>query len=165
MFETILGMASLPILTITVSVVVSLIMFYAVGRRALAVANARIVVLEKQSALLHSQVIPISAAFQAILIQELTHFHTPEMDELMRKLGPPITITEDEMARLVTLLEERERDLGEDVPQEERDAAHMLPMVMKRVHTDKTRRGLEAEPLVRALVTQVEAKRDNRNPK
>lgn len=113
---------------------------------------ARVQELERNSALLSQQTIPISAAFQAILIQDLTHFHTPEMDELMVKLGPPFILTEKETNRLIELLAERERDLGPEVSQSERDAARMLPLVIRRVAADLERTGLQAEPLVRVLI-------------
>lgn len=145
MLNYILGLASLPILAITVSLLVTLMLFYAVLR-------PRIVALERRIALLNQQTIPISAAFQAILVQDLTHFHTPEMDALMVKLGPPFILTRVETDRLIALLSERERDLGPEVPQSERDAAHMLPLVIRRVAADRERSGLQAEPLVRVLI-------------
>ena len=43
----------------------------------------RIAELETKLALVNAVVVPISTAFQAILIKELTHFHAPEMDALI----------------------------------------------------------------------------------
>lgn len=100
----------------------------------------RVLDMEKQLGMLNQAVLPISTAFQAILIKELTHFHTPEMDALMVKIGPPNTLSDDEMTRLEVLLEERTRDMATEIPESERDAAHMLPYVMKRAKMD-----LEAE--------------------
>jgi len=96
----------------------------------------RVTELESQLGAVKQAVTPISAAFQAILIKELTHFHTPEMDELMVKLGPPITLTEIEKSRLTELLLVRAKDLDGRISDLERDAAIMLPMVMKRVLND-----------------------------
>lgn len=92
----------------------------------------RVDVLENKISLVNQAVLPISAAFQAILIKELTHFHTPRMDELMRKIGPPSTLTDYEEDELATLLEERTRDMGDQISQSEREAAQMLPLVIKR---------------------------------
>ncbi len=92
----------------------------------------RVYELERQLSLLGAQVLPLSAAFQAVLVKELTHFHTPEMDALLLKLGPPNIITNEEMEKLIVMLQERERDLGDDISESERDAAHILPIVAKR---------------------------------
>jgi hypothetical protein len=96
----------------------------------------RITELERQQSVLGSTVLPISTAFQAILIKELTHFHTPEMDALMVKMGPPYTLTLDEERRLVRLLNARQEDMHEDISDSERDAALMLPLLMKRVKNE-----------------------------
>src|ERR1700693_2290950 len=55
---------------------------------AIAAKEARIVELERQVALLGLTVQPLSAAFQAILIKQLSHFHTPRIDLLLSKIGP-----------------------------------------------------------------------------
>ena len=95
--------------------------------------SAKIAELEKQQAAMHQQVLPISTAFQAILIKELTHFHTPKMDALMVKLGPPYVLNEAEEIELSIALKERAVDKASEISESERDAAQMLPMVMKRV--------------------------------
>lgn len=98
--------------------------------------KARVQATETQLKLLSQAVLPISAAFQAILIKELTHFHTPELDLLMEKIGPPNTMTPAEEARMVVLLRERSEEMNGSIPEQERDAAAMLPMVIKRVKLD-----------------------------
>ena len=112
----------------------------------------RVTELEREVTGIKHDVIPISAAFQAILIKDLTHAHTPEIDDLLRKVGPPFILTEDEVVRLSVLLERVTRDMGNLVDEQERDAATMLPLVMKRVLSDKLRTGVEAEPLVRIMI-------------
>src|SRR5687768_2616120 len=92
--------------------------------------------METQMSAMKSAVVPISAAFQAILVKELTHFHTPEMDALLEKLGPPLTITEAEEEDLRRLLKEREQVVDTRISESERDAAHMLPLVMRRVRAE-----------------------------
>jgi hypothetical protein len=96
----------------------------------------RISQIELQSHVLAQAMIPVSAAFQAILIKELTHMHTPEMDALLVKLGPPFELTEDEADRLSILLERRTRDIGAEISASERDAAAMLPALIRRVRTE-----------------------------
>lgn len=92
--------------------------------------------LERQIAVLGQQVLPISTAFQAILIKQLTHYHTPELDELLRKVGPPFTLNAAEERQLAKLLEERTRDVDGLIDSSERDAAKMLPMIMARVRAE-----------------------------
>lgn len=96
----------------------------------------RVADLETKLALVTQAVVPISTAFQAILIKELTHYHTPEMDELMVKIGPPNLLTKDEENRLFILLEERTRDMGPLISESERGAAHILPVVMARARAE-----------------------------
>lgn len=102
--------------------------------RALAEENkhltSRVTEVESKLALVNQAVVPISTAFQAILIKELTHFHTPEMDALMVKLGPPNTLTAEEEERLAEMLKERSE--GPDIPDSERNAAAILPTIIKR---------------------------------
>jgi len=99
-------------------------------------AHARIAELEKTVALLSQAMLPVSAAFQAILVRELTHFHTPVMDKLLEKLGPPYTISPAEEVQLRALLVERAAEMDGLLTESEREAAIMLPMVIKRVKTE-----------------------------
>ena len=99
--------------------------------------KARLADLEGKLALVNAAVIPISTAFQAILIKELTHFHTPEMDALLVKVGPPNTLTGDEETRLAVLLAERTKDMGPKISDSERDAASILPAVMRRARKEQ----------------------------
>lgn len=79
---------------------------------------------------------PLSVVFQAALTKQLTHMHTPEMDALLAMLDPFVLTIEQE-ARLAVLLAERTRDMGGEISDSERDAAMMLPFVMKRVRAEK----------------------------
>ncbi len=54
------------------------------------------------------------------------------MDALLVKYGPPSTLTEEDWERLKEMLRERAYAPDPEVPQYERDAAIMLPMMMKR---------------------------------
>ena len=96
----------------------------------------RVSELEGKLALINQAVIPISTAFQAILIKELTHYHTPEMDALMRKVGPPSILTDVEEERLGQLLLERTTDMEDAISDSERDAAMILPAVMRRARIE-----------------------------
>jgi hypothetical protein len=97
-----------------------------------AMLTARIVELEKQQVIQGQTILPISTAFQAILVKELTHLHTPEMDALLAKLGPPNVLGPSEESRLLELLQQRVKDLDGEIPESERDAAEILPLLMKR---------------------------------
>jgi hypothetical protein len=92
--------------------------------------------LEKQIAVLGQAVQPISVAFQSMLIKELTHFHTPVMDDLMTRIGPPSTLTVEEETELAAALKERAEDPGQHIPQSEREAALMLPYVIRRAKAE-----------------------------
>ena len=115
--------------------------------------------LTNQLGLVKQAVVPISTAFQAILIKELTHFHTPEMDELMTKVGPPSKLTPEEEERLAVLLLQREKEVDPQISREEKDAAHMLPMVMRRVKFENER--LSEAPTQLKVVTVVPALEEN----
>ena len=156
---------AISIVTAGIGTLLTVLMWYASNKRAEATAIAashekllnRVVELESQLKLVNQAVVPISAAFQAILIKDLTHAHTPEIDELLRKIGPPFILTDAEVERLVVLLRQVTHDMGNLVDQQERDAAVMLPLVMRRVLADKKKSGIEAEPLVWMLVTERDA--------
>jgi len=117
--------------------------------------------LTNQLGLVKQAVVPISTAFQAILVQKLTHFHTPEMDALMVKLGPPSTLTFEEEERLAVMLREREKEVDPQISPEEKDAAHMLPMVMRMVKYEQEK--LAEAPVQLKLVTVVPAKENGEN--
>lgn len=114
----------------------------------------RLAVMEKQLALVGQAVVPISTAFQAILIKELTHYHAPVLDELLLKIGPPSTLSPEEFAALQEGLEIRTKDMHELISDSERDAAIMLPLVMKRAQTEYDAMSSIA-PLVLQFVTMI----------
>jgi hypothetical protein len=100
--------------------------------------QARVSELERQNSLVTQAIVPISAAFQAILIKELTHFHTPRMDMLLAKVGPPNELSTDEEDELRVLLIHREQDMSNEITDSERDAARMLPMVIRRARIESS---------------------------
>src|ERR1700674_2615584 len=96
----------------------------------------RIVELERQVALLGLTVQPLSAAFQAILVKQLSHFHTPHIDLLLSKLGPPVLLTQSEEVELAKELAQRAVDVASEITDDERGAALMLPYVIQRVRRE-----------------------------
>jgi hypothetical protein len=116
---------------------------------------AKVADMETRMSLLNQSVLPISTAFQAILIRELTHFHTPEMDALLLKLGPPYALTKPEFARLLVLLQERAVEVDDQISESERDAATMLPYVIKRAHDEAIEAGRATSSVQLTLVTVV----------
>ena len=99
-------------------------------------ALARLDALEKKQGIVDAQLVPFNGLMQAMLIKELTHAHTPEMDALMTKIGPPNTLTTTEEARLAVLLKERYERLDDTVPERERDAAFILPAIIRRARDE-----------------------------
>lgn len=94
----------------------------------------RIGELERQLGIVGAQVAPFNVAFQSMLVKQLTHFHTPENDRLLAKLGGvnvPPTITDEEEAELHVALQAIVDD--PTIPADERDAAEMLPIQIRRV--------------------------------
>jgi hypothetical protein len=96
----------------------------------------RISDLEMKLSVLTAAVSPISTLMQSVFIKELTHFHTPELDALLVKIEEN-TLSEEEEPRLFSLLSERASALNGRIPESERDAAIMLPMIMKRVKAER----------------------------
>lgn len=107
-----------------------------IWRKSIGAREARIADLETKMAVLTNTVTPLSAAMQAVFIRELTHFHTPELDALLVKVGDG-TLPEEDEPRLFSLLEGRAHDLDGRIPESERDVAVMLPMMMRRVKAER----------------------------
>jgi hypothetical protein len=93
----------------------------------------RVAELETTVRMVGQTILPMSTAFQAILVKELTHFHTPEVDALLEKLGPPSTISEEDMVLLEIALKRRTAEVDPLVDESEREAALILPYIIKRV--------------------------------
>ena len=119
-----------------------------------ALRDDRITALTTQLAVISAAVVPISTAFQSILIKELTHYHTPELDALMARVGPPSQLNEIETQRLELLLRERSKDMAKDIPESERDAALMLPLVMKRAKAENAATLAEPNVIVPGTMVQ-----------
>jgi hypothetical protein len=97
----------------------------------------RMAKVEASLSMVNQAILPMSTAFQAILVKELTHFHTPAVDALLKKLGPPLTITEAEMETLQCELRHRISESDPLVTRAEREAAIMLPYVIRRVARER----------------------------
>jgi len=110
--------------------------------------------MEVKFATVNQAIIPISTAFQAILIKELTHYHTPRMDDLLRKMGPPNLLTPDEEIELERGLRDRTMDMGPLISDSERDAALILLPVARRAKIEATKLA-DAEALRLRLVSIV----------
>jgi hypothetical protein len=99
--------------------------------------RGRVLETERRIVELSQSVTPISAAFQAVLIGQLARCRTPEMDALMRRAGPPNLLTPEEEERLETLLADVARDPDASIRDCEREAAHILPTVIKRARRER----------------------------
>lgn len=143
-----LGMAVVTSIIAAVLAVVGSL--YLARRREAAHKDERVRALELQIAVLSQQVSPLWTAAQAILVKQLTHYHTPELDALMLKIHP-FTLTATEEARLYILLEARTRDVGSLIDSSERDAATMLPLVMARVRAEQHLLAQDAQIMMVAI--------------
>lgn len=105
----------------------------------IAALRRAIAVLETDNAILKKDVLPLSLAVQQWAVAKLTHNHTPEMDALLARIGE---LTDDEMARLDVLLQERVVEFDDpQIDAIERLAASMLLDIMSWV-----RETAKAEP-------------------
>lgn len=101
------------------------------ARKATELREARLVQLESEMAVLKAQAVPINAAFLAMSIAKLTHLHTPRLDELMEKVGPPSVLTPEEEEELAVGLKARMKDMSSEIDDEERIRAEILPHLIK----------------------------------
>jgi hypothetical protein len=92
---------------------------------------SRVTELELRERVAEEKITPIATAFQALLIKTLTHADREEMDSLLFKLGPPDTLNNEERTRLMIMLKERGAGSGAALTSDEREAAMILPAVMK----------------------------------
>lgn len=91
------------------------------------IRDRRLTELERKQALLEATALPIAAAFLKMAIAKLTHFHTPRMDELLIKVGPPNILTDEELKELTILREERMVEVSDKVDESEKIIAKILP--------------------------------------
>jgi hypothetical protein len=107
---------------------------------ATAAMAARITEAETKLRVFEAQASPINAAFAALLVKEMTHFHTPVMDALLAKTPPAqATITEEELVELIAALKQRMEDMGSEISDDERDAAEIFPPLLRRVKREAAR--------------------------
>jgi hypothetical protein len=97
----------------------------------------RVVELEKALALVSQTVLPISTVYQAMLVRELTHAHTPVVDALLAKVGIPGALSEQDMLELQKALERRYSEVDPQIGDDERDAARIFPIIMKRAKVEQ----------------------------
>jgi len=93
--------------------------------------------LDRQLAVVSTQVSPLWAAVQSKIAKDLTHPHPQfkQMDALLRKLEA-MTITPDERTLLGELLEERIVSDDPAVNEDERDSATIMKIVMKKAEKE-----------------------------
>lgn len=115
--------------------------------------------LQAQLGLVNQVVTPINQAMQALLIRELTHYHTPELDALLAKLPPEGDLTPEEHLRIAVLLKERAEELNGTIPESEREAAIILPYIIKRVKAEAVAL-VESTPQLKIVAVPPEAGAD-----
>lgn len=118
------------------------------------VDKRRITDLEKQMAVLTAEAQPINAYVQAMAIAKLTHFHTPETDELLAKVGANERLSEPDVEKLAAALKEREGVVDSEVDEEERIWARIFPDIVRLAKIEAERlRSKEEIPRDIALVS------------
>lgn len=96
----------------------------------------RIIELEQKLAVLSAEAAPIHAAFLAMSIAKLTHFHTPVADEILQKIVFPFNQTEEEIEELRIILEERMADPSIEINGAEKIHAKILPDLIRLAHLE-----------------------------
>lgn len=93
--------------------------------------DKRITELEKNQAVMTEQAKPIAAAFLALSIDKLTHFHTPETDKILAKIEAPFNQTEEEINELAVAMQERMEDVSGEIDEAEKIHAKILPDLIR----------------------------------
>jgi hypothetical protein len=101
-----------------------------------AAMQAELTEMKSRLAVMGASMTTVSALFQKIIITELTHLSTPELDALLVKLGPPNILTAADETRMMALLKERADDPNPSISGTERDDCRMLPAIIKRVRAE-----------------------------
>jgi hypothetical protein len=86
--------------------------------------------LKSQMLILGQAVQPLTAAMAAVLVKQLTHFHAPNTDALLAKVGPPSTLTRAEEKQLAEAMDTRMID--GDITLLERNSAQLLLLFIER---------------------------------
>lgn len=116
----------------------------------------RIHELETRLAVVGQTVQPITNAFQAFLVNKLTHYHTPEADALLAKLDP-FVLTDEEENRLYQLMVARTVEMHKEISPIERVCARALPLVIAMIRHDLNVNAAMAELTVIAVPMRDEA--------
>lgn len=103
----------------------------------------RIIELEQKLAVLSAEAAPIHAAFLAMSIAKLTHFHTPATDKILQKIIYPFSQTEEEIEELRIVMEERMIELNGEIEGAEKIHAKILPDLIRLAHIEATERDEE----------------------
>jgi hypothetical protein len=92
----------------------------------------QLTVQQGQLQMLGVAVQPLTAAMASMLVKSLTHYHTPDTDVLLAKVGPPNTLTQEEEEDLRGLMNERSNDRAARISPLERNAAQLLLLIVER---------------------------------
>jgi len=96
----------------------------------------RIARIERSQAIVDKVVEPFWTAAQRKLVDELTHFHTPELDRLMEHVLEGTLTAPEDVDRLAAMLAERATSLDHRISPSERDAALILPAVIRKAYAE-----------------------------
>lgn len=116
--------------------------------------KGRLSALEQQMAVLTAEAQPINAYVQAMAIAKLTHFHTPETDKLLAKVGTNTRLSEPDVEKLALALKQREVVVDSEVDEEERIWARIFPDIVRLARIEAERlESKEETPREIALVS------------
>jgi hypothetical protein len=99
----------------------------------------RLTETETRLAVVTAQMVPLNAAMLQAIVKQMTHIHTPELDALMTRVGPhavPPPLTPDEEVLMYRLVAERRVAVDAEIDEDERDAAAIFPVILKRANAE-----------------------------
>lgn len=94
------------------------------ARRETADSNKRLTELEKKIAVMEAAAIPITAAYQTMILSGLRHHHAPALDEVLDKMADGKPLTAEDLKIRKKGLAERQND--PETPEAERIKAKIL---------------------------------------
>lgn len=107
--------------------------------------------LKTRVALYDKVIEPLWTAAQRKLIEELTHFHTPELDELIAK-DVADALPDRDRPLMFKLMEERAATLDGSITPQEREAAAIYPIISNKAREERLAIKVATEPPVPMLV-------------
>jgi hypothetical protein len=139
------------------AVILLQIVSYWYDRRQYSVLNKQFQEMADRVSIINAGYTPMFTALLKVVVPELTHFHTPEADDLLARIA---TLKDDEMDRLEVLMRERESVVDPQISPKERATARALPWIARRAREEA-----QVGPDVRVVVQMVSTSLEVQEPK